>query len=90
MSTTTRRHWAIEWTHGRTCDEGGRRSGTYKHFPNKAARDAWVDASRAEFSTSPGWRDPLPASDPEVRRHAKVFDRIADSFASAYFRDHHA
>lgn len=58
--------YAIQWTYGRACDDGGRRIGEYRRFSSRSDRDAWVDEG-AEYVTSPGAREAILSSDSGIR-----------------------
>lgn len=60
--------YAVEWAYGRATDaRTGGRLGRYYSFNSVADRQAWIDDSRAEFTSQGGWRDAIKASDPELR-----------------------
>jgi hypothetical protein len=87
---SARRYWAIEYRFGRLArprraggsllgpifDGTSRRQGIYAFFGSRSDRDAWVASREAETIADPGWRDPLPASDPEVRRYCRKFKTL--------------
>lgn len=62
------KYYAVEWNCGRAvcANTGGRYGASYFSFFSEAARDEWADGG-GEFTSSEGWRDALPASDPELR-----------------------
>jgi hypothetical protein len=73
--------YAIQWRYGVAVNSDGSRCGTYYSFASRECRDAWVGASKAEFITQRGYREPIASNDPELRAMLRR-DRGETSFNS--------
>lgn len=64
----SRTFYAFEHAFGvQVADRRGWSLGRVVGFASRAERDAWVAARRTEYSTQPGWREPISSTAREVR-----------------------
>lgn len=69
-----KKYYAISYSHGVAANANtGNRYGYYYSFPSRLERDQWVE-SGGDYRTGSNWREPIPASDAELRRAIKTGD----------------